>query len=152
EPALHQRLAELYARWGEHERAEAELATLTRLDPRDPPHLVALGSQQFDGGDRGGALATWRRLLTLEGAPAEAHATLGGILADHDLLSDAVDAYLEAERLAGDRLEIVRGLATMLERAGRDAEALPRWERVLRLAGDDRAARREARERIVGIW
>jgi HEAT repeat protein/predicted Zn-dependent protease len=152
EPALHQRLAELYARWGEHALAEAELAALTRLDPRDPLHLVALGSQQFDAGDRAGAITTWRRILGLEGDRADAHATLGGILADHDLVSDAVDEYLEAERLAGDRLEIVRGLAVTLERAGREAEALPRWQRVLELAGDDRAARREARERIVGIW
>ncbi|AKF05613.1 TPR repeat protein [Sandaracinus amylolyticus] len=152
DPALHQRLAELYARWGERQRAEAELAALVRLDPSDALHLIALGSQQFDAGDREGAMTTWRRILTLGGDRADAHATLGGILADHDLLSDAIDEHTEAARLAPDRLEIVRGLATTLERAGRDAEALPHWQRVLALAGDDRAARREARERIVGLW
>jgi tetratricopeptide (TPR) repeat protein/HEAT repeat protein len=152
DPALHERVAHLWAEWGEAARAEAALDRLTRLDPRDPIHLVALGSQRFEAGDRAGAIATWRRILSLPGERAVAYATLGGILADHDLLTEAIEAYAEAVRLAPASIDAVRGLATVLERAERDEEAEAYWRRVIELAGDDRAARREARERIAGIW
>ncbi len=149
---LHQQLAELYARWGEDTLAAEEIELLARIDPNDPAHVIALGDQQFAGGQREAALATWRRVLTAEGDRAAGHATLGGILADHDMLPEAIEQYREAVRLEGDELSYVRGLATVLER-NRDAEeAEAVWRRVLELAGDDRAARREARERIVGIW
>lgn len=150
--ALHQQLAELYARWGEDELASREVELLVRIDPHDPAHVIALGAQQFAAGDRDAALATWRRLVTAEGDRAEGHATLAAILADHDLLPQAIDEYREAVRLDGDELAHVRGLATALERNRDTDEAEAQWRRVLELAGDDRAARREARERIVGIW
>jgi tetratricopeptide (TPR) repeat protein len=152
DPAMHERLAETWARWGDAERAESELDLLTRLDPEEPVHLVALGSQRFAAGDREGAMSAWRRILGAPPASAEAHAMLGGILADHDLLSESVAEYEEAARLAPESVDVLRGLATVLERAGQDEAAEARWMRVLALAGDDRAARREARERIVGTW
>lgn len=150
--ALHQQLAELYSRWGEDELASREIELLARIDPRDPSHIIALGAQQFAAGDRDAAMATWRRLVAGEGDRAEGHATLAAILADHDLLPQAIEEYREAVRLDGDELSHVRGLATALER-NRDTDAAEtEWRRVLELAGEDRAARREARERIVGIW
>lgn len=152
DPALHQQLAELYARWGEDELAAREVELLARIEPNDTAHVVALGAQQLAAGDREGALATWRRVLGVEGDRARAHATLGGILADHDMLPQAIEQYREAVRLNGDELSCVRGLAAALERNRDDREAEAQWQRVLELAGEDRAARREARERIVSIW
>jgi tetratricopeptide (TPR) repeat protein len=150
--ALHQRLASLYSSWGEEELYQAEVELLVRIDPNDAGHVIALGSQQFAAGDRDSAMQTWRRVITTEGDRALGHATLGGILADHDLLPQAVEAYGEAVRLEPDSLDYVRGLAGVLERNHDDERAERQWRRALELARDDRPARREARERIVAIW
>ncbi|MFW6051386.1 MAG: HEAT repeat domain-containing protein [Myxococcota bacterium] len=161
DPAVHRALAELYGQWGEDERATREIRTLVRIDPRDPSHLIELGAQQLAEGDRKAALATWRRILATDPDKAHAHATLGGVLADHDMLAEAEEAYREAVRREPDELDYVRGLANVLERPrkrelaserqARDAEAIELWTRVVELAEDDRAARREARSHIVGI-
>ena len=152
EPAVHQALAELYSRWGEEERAAREVQILARIEPNDPAHLVALGAQQLEAGNREQAIATWRRILNVESDRARAHATLGGVFADHDMLSEAAREYREAVQADGDRVEYVRGLANVLERLRQDDEAVVWWRRVLELAADDRAAKREARQRIVAIW
>ncbi|MBX3274777.1 MAG: HEAT repeat domain-containing protein [Sandaracinaceae bacterium] len=150
--ALHGQLAQLYARWGEDELANREVELLARIDPHDPAHLVALGSQQLAAGNRDAALATWRRVLEVERDRPAAHATLAGILADHDLLPQAIEEYRRAVELRRDEIAYVRGLAVALERHHLEAEAEASWRRVLELAGSDAVARREARERIVGIW
>src|SRR5690606_10070668 len=116
DPALHQQLAELYARWGEDELASREVELLVRIDPHDPAHVIALGAQQFAAGDRDAALATWRRLVAAEDDRASGHASLAAILADHDLLPQALEEYREAVRLDPGELAHVRGLATVLER------------------------------------
>ncbi len=152
DPAVHQALAELYTRWNDQEHATREIATLARIEPNDPQHLIALGEQQLSDGDRAAAVATWRRILTVDSDHARAHATLGGVYADHDMLDEAAAQYHEAVHLSGDTLEYVRGLANVLERLRNDDEAVTMWRRVLALAGKDRAAKREARQRIVAIW
>ncbi len=158
---VHQALAELYTRWGESELASREIQALVRIDPRDPGHLIALGEQQLDEGRRQAALATWNRILTADNDRARAHATLAGVLADHDFLDEAESHYRKAVEADPDGLEYVRGLATVLERPHRnessvdrrrrDEEAATWWQKVLEVT-DDRASRREARRRIVGIW
>ncbi|RLB52591.1 MAG: hypothetical protein DRJ42_14390 [Deltaproteobacteria bacterium] len=152
EPAVHQAIAELYSRWGEEELASREIAHLARIEPNDPAHLVALGAQQLEAGNQRGAIATWRRILSTVNNRAEGHAALGAVYADHDMLEEAIREYGEAVRLAPDELPYVRGLANSLERMRRNDDAVTEWQRVLVLAGDDRAAKREARQRIVGIW
>ena len=152
EPSVHQALAELYGRWGEDGLATAEIATLTRIEPSDPAHLIALGEQQLEAGNRDAAMATWRRILSSSMDGAVAHATLGGVYADHDFLDEARRQYGEAVRLDDSRLEYVRGLASVLERMHRDDDAITEWQRVLALSGEDRIAKREARQRVVAIW
>lgn len=152
DPALHQQLAELYSRWGEDELAAREVELLARIDPREPSHVIALGAQHFSAGRVEQAIATWRRVLTVLPDRAQAHALLAGVLADHDLLPPAIVQYEAAVRLEPDNLAYVRGLATVLERNRQVEPAEAAWRRVLSLARDDRNARREARERIVGIW
>ncbi|MBX3252176.1 MAG: tetratricopeptide repeat protein, partial [Myxococcales bacterium] len=156
---VHQALAELYARWGEDALATRAIATLVRIDPRDPAHLVALGEQQLAEGNEAAARATWRRILAVGGA--EAHATLAAVLADHDFLDDAEQQWREALRADESRVEWVRGLAAVLERPrvrerpdqrrARDEEATRWWQKVLEVATEE-GARREARQRIVGVW
>lgn len=152
EPQVHQALAELYARWNEDALATAEVAILARIDPSDPAHLVALGAQQLESGNTQAALQTWRRILDVDSDRARAHATLGGIYADHDYLREAVAEYRESLRLREGDLDTQRGFATVLERAGLDAEAVAAWTRVIEMSRDDRAVRREARQRIIAIW
>lgn len=158
---VHQALAELYGEWGEDELATREVQRLVRVDPTDPSHLIVLGAQQLAEGDRKAAIATWRRILSTDPNKARAHATLGGVFADHDMLAEAEEAYREAVRLEPDEVDHVRGLASLLEqpreherhseRRARDDEASKLWARVLELAEDDAMARREARNRIVAI-
>lgn len=162
EASVHQALAALYAEWGETERATREVAALVRIDPRDPAHLIALGAQQLEEGHRDQALATWRRILATDSHRGRANAALAAVLADHDMLDEAEAQYREAVRADPDQLDHVRGLANLLERPRqgenrelrrtRDAEAVTHWQRVLELAEGDRAARREARRRVVGVW
>jgi len=151
DPVVHRALAELYARWGEDDLAADEIALLARIDPDDPANLVALGAQRLAEGDEQGALAAWRRILRTESDEARAQATLGGVLADHDQLTAAAKAYERAVELAPDELAYVRGLANVRERLHQHRQAIEQWTRVLALAEDDRAARREARARIVAI-
>lgn len=159
---VHRALAELYVRWGDEARSARAMRTLARLEPNDPTHLVTLGAQELAEGRRDAALAIFRRILTTETDRARAQATLGGVLADHDLLDEAERAYREALKLGPDEADYVRGLASVLERPrpnespadrrDRDLEAARLWERVLELDPKDQVARREARQRIVGIW
>jgi cellulose synthase operon protein C len=161
EPGVHRALAELYGRWGEDALAKRAMETLVRIEPRDPHHLIALGAQLLAEGDRKGAIATWRRILTAEPKKSRAYATLAGVFADHDMLEEAEEAYRQALRLEPDGIPHLRGLAGVLERPraqerqserqARDTEAVQLWTRVLDLAGSDRVAQREARQRIVGI-
>jgi tetratricopeptide (TPR) repeat protein len=152
DPTVHQALAELYSRWGEDELAAREVALLARIEPNDPAHLIALGAQELDAGNRAAALQTWRRILQADPDRARAHATLGGVLADHDMLEDAATEYEEATRLEPTSLDYARGLANVYERLRRDDDAIAAWRRVLQLSGEDRNASREGRQRIVGVW
>jgi tetratricopeptide (TPR) repeat protein len=151
EPRVHRALAELYTRWREGGLAAAEVALLARLEPDDPTHLVALGTQQLEAGDVEGARATWRRILAVEGDPVRAHATLAGLYADHDALVEAAVEYDEALRRDPMHLESLRGLAAVRERLGDSVRAAESWERVLAVA-TERAERREARQRLVAAW
>ncbi len=159
--AVHQALAELYTRWGEDARARHEIATLVRIDPRDPSHLIALGEQQLEEGNREQALATWQRLRTVERDRGRGHASLAAVLADHDFLDEAERHYRRAVEVDPTRVEYLRGLAALLERPRRgespqerqrrDREAAQWWAKVLEVASE-RAERREARQRVVAIW
>lgn len=162
DPAVHEALAELYTRWGEHDLARREVEQLVRIDPSDPAHLIALGEQLLDQGDEPGALRVWQRILQAEPDRARAHATLAGVYADHAMDARAEEAYREAVRLSPEDVEYARGLGTVLERpldgespqqrAARDNEAIQVWQRVIALDGVERAARREARRRVVAIY
>ncbi len=160
--ATHRALAELYGRFGEQARAAREIALLARIDAQDPANLVALGAQQLAEGHRDAAIATFRRILGAVRDRGEAHATLAGVFADHDMPDLAEQEYRLAVEADADEARHLRGLAEVLERPRqgetqsdrqrRDVEAVATWQKVLERSGDDRAARREARRRIVGVW
>ena len=53
----------MYSRWGEEELALKAHARLTRIEPNEVVHLVNLGEQYFQRGDRKKAVATWKRIV-----------------------------------------------------------------------------------------
>ncbi|HMI94464.1 MAG TPA: tetratricopeptide repeat protein, partial [Polyangiales bacterium] len=144
-------LLDLYARWGEQARATRMLEHLSRIEPNDPAHWVALGEQRLEQGDEAGALAAWQRILSGGGDPAEAHAQLGATLLDHDMPERALAEYDAALKLDPEGLPQLRGSAETLERMQRLGEAAERWLGVLELT-EDRSLRREARRRVVRLW
>lgn len=142
----------LYERWTEVALATRALRTLVRLEPREPSHLVVLGEHLQSHGDSQGARVSWKRIVQVDRDRARAHATLGGVYLEHDLIVEALAAYTEAVKRRPQALAYVRGLAEALERAHRGVQAVEQWQRVLELSGDDRSLRREARRHIVDIW
>lgn len=149
---LHQQLAELFARWGDDAHALEEVRALVRIEPEEPSHRVLLGDLLLASGDRVGALAAWRALLAGQERSAAAHAELGAVLMDHDLLDDARAELETAAQLAPDDAEVLGRLVDVMVRAGHDADAEPIVERLAQGASGDRIRRREARDRQVSLW
>jgi tetratricopeptide (TPR) repeat protein len=148
---IQRALLDVYSRWGEQERATARLAQLSRIEPEDPTHVIALGEQLLARGDQEAALGIWRKILTLGNDKARAHATLGATYLDHDMAARALPEYEAAVQLEPQQVEYLRGLAETLEKLQRSADAAGRWQQVLELA-TDRTQRREARRRVVRLW
>ena len=148
---IHRSLLEVYARWNETARATQTLARLSRIEPEDPSHFVALGEQLLEQGDQEGALAVWRKILALPGDKARAHATMATTYLDHDMAARALPEYEAAVKLEPESIEYLRGLAETLEKLQRSSEAAERWQQVLTLT-TDRAQKREARRRVVRLW
>jgi tetratricopeptide (TPR) repeat protein len=149
---LHQALAELFARWGDDAHALEEVRTLVRIEPAETSHRVLLGDLLLSSGDRVGALATWHALIEGRTSSAAAHAELGAVLMDHDLLDEARVELEEAARLAPDDPEVLGRLVDVLVRAGHDADAEPIVARLAAGATTDRLRRREMRDRQVALW
>jgi tetratricopeptide (TPR) repeat protein len=82
---IQRSLLDLYGRWNEQARATRTLELLSRIEPNDSSHWVALGEQKLEQGDEPGALASWQRMLEVGGDPGEAHSELAGTLLDHDM-------------------------------------------------------------------
>jgi tetratricopeptide (TPR) repeat protein/HEAT repeat protein len=152
DPGVHAALADLYARWGEADRALKEYEVLVRIEPNEEAHLVNLGEQLFQRGDKAKAVEIWKKIATTR--TAEAYARLADVYAEHDMGSEAIEMYLKAVGLRPQEAVLYRGLATILERQKRDDEAVAAWEKVMELAVDKaqhKPLRREARTRIVSI-
>lgn len=77
------------------------------------------------------------RAVVAEGPRPEAHATLGGILADAGRLSDALTEYQNAVRLDPGLAQARRGLGNTLRDAGRPQAALAELDRAITLAPQD---------------
>lgn len=149
--ALHARLAETFARWGDDERALAEARILVRLEPREAQHRALLGDLLLARGDRAGALAAFREMAALDPSAA-GHDRLGTTLADQDLLAEARTELLRATELAPDDRTALSHLVELTLREGRDADAEPLMMRLLALSAGDPALQREARAQLVALW
>jgi tetratricopeptide (TPR) repeat protein len=149
---VHSALAELYSRWNEPKLALHEYETLVRIEPNDDVHLVNLGDQYFQRGDKAKADEIWRKIAAAR--TPEAYARLAEVYAEHDLGKEAVDTYVKALALRPRDAQLMRGMAAVLERQRQDDRALEAWNKVIELTAGDVAKkplRREARARIVAI-
>jgi tetratricopeptide (TPR) repeat protein len=145
-------VADLYTRWGKDNLALAAYERLAVLEPEDPGHLVTLGEQYFTRGDKAKALATWKRIAA--SGKALGFAKLGEVMSEHGMVTDALADYGKAIKLEPQNPAHYRGRAQVYESNKSYAEAMADWQKVMTLLGDkatDRAARREARRRIVGV-
>jgi tetratricopeptide (TPR) repeat protein/HEAT repeat protein len=156
-------LVDFYERVDEKPRAMALLQRLTQVGSRDPQHLVELGSRFWQQDDKKRALQTWERIKSVVPDRALALQTLGEVYLEHDLVKEALEALSEAARLRPKDLKFKKAFALALERAGaasasRDfrvrqyEDARKIWEELLKGAGDNAHAAREARQHIVTLW
>src|SRR5690606_32162186 len=145
-------LADLYTRWGKDALALAAYQRLAAIEPDDVNHLVNLGEQHCQKGDRKKALEI-RRKIAADRRP-ESQGRLAEVYAEHDMLPEALDLYGKTIKARPDGVELYKGRAAVHERMKQLAPALADWEKVLSLApaGDPgRASRREARRQIVSL-
>jgi cellulose synthase operon protein C len=156
-------LVEFYERMGEKERSLALLERLATAGGRDPQHLVELGARYWIAGNKQRAVATWQRIRNVATDKVEGAIALGDVLLEHDLIKEALEVLSEAAKIEPVQPRAQKALALGLERAGGAAsslearrayhdQALALWERLLREAGSNAEAAREARQHVVTLW
>jgi HEAT repeat protein/tetratricopeptide (TPR) repeat protein len=152
DPGVHGALADLYSRWGEEKLALKEYEILVKIEPQDDTHLVNLGEQYFQRGEKDKAIEIWKRIIAKQ--TPESYARLAEIYAEHDMPVQAIEMYKKAIAKRDDAL-FHKGLASVYERQRQEDRAIEEWETVKRMtAADDKLKplRREARTRIIAIY
>ncbi len=125
----------LKAEWS---RAAPLLEQALRLSPADADALYELTTCRTRLGLLGEAIDTAERFTALPGQGARGNILIGAIQADRGNADEAILAYKRAESLAPDGLglqlppeEFFEQYASLLLNQGRDAEAIPLFERSL---------------------
>ena len=149
-------LADLYSRWSRPDLALRQYQILVRIEPDDPGHIISLGEQYWQRGDKSRALSTWKALLRPNVFPSrdEAYAALGEVYANHDMIPQGLQMYQTALKISPGNPAIYRALGPLYLRARNYDKAVESWEKVIELAVDPekRAWRREARTSIIKLW
>ena len=148
------KLADTYMRLGMNEDALSVYKQLVRTDPKNESFLVSLGEFHYQNGDLGAATATWERLLRSNLPTAQAHAQLGLLMVEHNMVERGIDHYERAAKLEPGDLEIARGLAFAYEAGRRWEKAIALWEGLMSAttaAADDPIVE-EARGRIISLY
>jgi tetratricopeptide (TPR) repeat protein len=156
DPSVHLALADLYNKWGKPALALKEFNILVRIEPRDPGHLINLGEQYWQRGDKRRALSTWKRLLGrgVYRSREDAYAALAQVYAEHDLNKDALKLFDRAIKLNRKKVDYRRARAMALQKNRQYDEAVKAWKTVITMAVEKRhqSWRREARTAIIDIW
>lgn len=163
DPGLHALVVDLWLRVGDkttRPEVEAEFKILLRLEPDEPSHVVSFGEFYWSQEDKPKALSIWKKLLQMGKKKGEGSFLYAEALADHDLRDDALAMMREAIAADPNNDRYQRGLAALLEKMNRPAEALTAWTRLLERGdtpapGELRRASamtREARERVIELW
>jgi tetratricopeptide (TPR) repeat protein len=156
DPSVHLALADLYNKWGKPGLALKEFRILVRIEPQDPGHLINLGEQFWQRGDKRRALATWKRLLGqgVYRTREDAYAALAQVYAEHDLNAEALKLFDRAIKLNPKKVDYRRARAMALQKNRQFDEAVEAWQTVIKMAVQKRhqSWRREARTAIIDIW
>ncbi len=124
-----------------NERAAVEhLRRAVELDARHAAAWLQLGNALRRLGDAAEAARCYETAVRMDGALAEAHNNLGGILAE-DHPSRAADCFARAVKARPDFVEARFNLAASLTRVGRLEEAAEEYQQLLRLRPDFAPAR-----------
>ncbi|HEY6880482.1 MAG TPA: hypothetical protein VI299_20805, partial [Polyangiales bacterium] len=145
--ALHRALRTLYEAWGERARAERVLARLAELEPREPAHRLSLADAALARGDHEQARRELERAADLDGSAAS-EVRAAELLADRDLLADALVHVARARAQAPERHAYLELEASLFERAGRLSDAERDYRQLMVLGVNQR----EARRHLVGLW
>ncbi len=156
DPSVHLALADLYNKWGKPSWALKEFKILVRIEPRDPGHLINLGEQYWQRGDKRRALSAWKRLLGrgVYRSREDAYAAIARVYAEHDLNREALRYFDKAIRLNPKKVDYRRQRAMALQKNRQYRRAVEAWRLVIKMAVEKRHQpwRREARTAIIDIW
>lgn len=150
--AVHERLAEVYARYAMRAESLRETELVARLDPSSPVALAALGRQYMEADQRDRALATWRRILDTSRDRGRGALALGNVYFDNGMLAEAAEMFREATERRPDDVDARLRYAEVLERLRQFDPAIVQWREVLARARTDRGIRRAARQSVVRLW
>ena len=144
-------LADLYMRFGMKRDALAIYKQLVKDSPRDETYIISLGEYYHQAGDTEEALETWDKLLKSSLPKAEAHAQLGLILVEHNMIEKGIRHYETAAELDPGNLEIQRGLALAYELGRRWDKAVEAWTRLMNSEVPESLVA-ESRKRVINIY
>jgi len=134
QPGAHLSMAVVAANLGRVDEAEAQYHAALRIDPEFVPAMVNLAMLCDGQGNKAEAAELFRRVIQLEPELAEAHYSLGLLLAEKPAgIAEAAQHLAEAVRLRPDapRMHYNYGLA--LQHLGRMDEAAAQLEAAYRL-------------------
>ncbi|MHB8477226.1 MAG: sulfotransferase [Steroidobacteraceae bacterium] len=127
----HNDLGEVLLRLGRTDAAIASCQRALALRPRFAAALGNLANAERARGALAAAIAGYRRVIALEPGLAEAHRNLGSALLETGDREAAILSLQRAIELRPGFSRAVTQLARALGAAGRGAEAIPHYERLL---------------------
>jgi tetratricopeptide (TPR) repeat protein len=164
DPGVWQRAISLmirHAKGSTGSRLRKAYQMLIKLEPREPAHPIGLGEVLWESGDKAGAQASWRRLVSLGRGLGSGDLLLAEVLADHGLNSAASVAFDTALSKGPKNVACIEGAARWFgaRSSSKDRErAMELWTRLLDLGLDAQAhpraavRRRSARKQLVDLW
>lgn len=148
---VHAALRGIYEQWGEQERADRALTKLSALEPHASATVIARAERALALGDRAEAVRALGALRDGRGAAADA-ALRARAMTDRALIVEALAEAKRASALAPQDATYRRLLAELLERLELFEEAEVALQRLVDDARAAAAQRREAGQRLVGLW
>ncbi len=155
DPGVLSAIADMYTRWGKDELSILELEKLAKVEPEELAHLVQLGEQYWQKGEKPKAFATWKR-LTASSKPM-GFAKYGEVLGEHGNPTEGLANLDRAIGMEPKNIEFYKIRSAILE-SQRTPDSIRRavedYDKVLSLIENkpqNRLARRDARRKIVQL-
>lgn len=129
---LLQKVADIQLSINKTDDAIATLEKLIALTPGNKQVVRKLGHCYFVKGDKDKAVQLWRRLIySSYGVNQEAYTEYTSVLIEHQLLTEALEAFEEARREMRNDTAFAEEKAAVLTSLGRDKEAMEEYLKLL---------------------